>query len=58
MLQHDNARPRIARMSTQFLEAENVPVLAWPAHSLDMSPFEHLWMLLKRSGPTFQHPTT
>ncbi len=31
MLQHDNARPHVARICTQFLEAENIPVLAWPA---------------------------
>ncbi len=28
MLQHDNARPRVVRICTQFLEAENIPVLA------------------------------
>ncbi len=28
MLQHDNARPHVARICTQFLEAENIPVLA------------------------------
>ena len=28
MLQHDNARPHVARICTQFLEVENVPVLA------------------------------
>ncbi len=27
----DKARPHVARISTQFLEAENIPVLAWPA---------------------------
>ncbi len=31
MLQHANARPHVARICTQFLEAENIPVLAWPA---------------------------
>ncbi len=36
MLQHDNARPHVARVCTQFLEAENIPVLAWPAYSPDM----------------------
>lgn len=34
------ARPRVARICTQFLEAENVPVLAWPAYSPDMSRIE------------------
>uniref|UniRef100_A0AAR2K4U7 Tc1-like transposase DDE domain-containing protein n=1 Tax=Pygocentrus nattereri TaxID=42514 RepID=A0AAR2K4U7_PYGNA len=42
MLQHDNARPHVARICTQFLEAENIPVLAWPAYSPDMSPIEHV----------------
>ncbi len=48
MLQHDNARPHVARICTQFLEAENIPVLAWPAYSLDMSPIEHVWDALDR----------
>ena len=42
MFQHDNARPHVARIFTQFQEAENVPVLPWPAYSPDMSPpIEH-----------------
>ena len=43
LLQHDNTRPHVARICTQFLEAENIVVLAWPAYSLDMSPIEHAW---------------
>ncbi len=46
MLQHDNARPHVARICKQFLEAENIPVLAWPAyrscHPLNM--FGMLWI--------------
>ncbi len=48
MLQHDNARPHVARICPQFLEAENIPVLAWPAYSPDMSPIEHVWDALDR----------
>ncbi len=48
MLQHDNAWPRVARICTQFLEAENIPVLAWPAFLPDMSPIEHVWDPLDR----------
>uniref|UniRef100_A0AAZ3QA78 Tc1-like transposase DDE domain-containing protein n=1 Tax=Oncorhynchus tshawytscha TaxID=74940 RepID=A0AAZ3QA78_ONCTS len=43
MFQHDNARPHVARICTQFLEAENVPVLPWPAFSPDMSLIELFW---------------
>jgi transposase len=49
MFQHDNARPHVARICTQFLEAENVPVLPWPAYSPDMSPIEHVWDALVQS---------
>ncbi len=48
MLQHDNARPHVARICTQFLEAENIPVLAWQAYSPDMSPIEHIRDALDR----------
>ncbi len=48
MLQHDNARPHVARICTQFLEAENIPVLAWPVYSPDTSPMEHVWEALDR----------
>ncbi len=50
MLQHDNARPHVARISTQFLEAKNIPVLAWPAYSPDMSLIEQF---LGCSGSTY-----
>ncbi len=43
-----NARPHVARICTKFLEAENIPVLVWPAYSLDMSPIEHVWDALDR----------
>ncbi len=48
MLHYDNVRPHVARICTQFLEAENIPVLAWPAYSQDLSPIEHVWDALGR----------
>ncbi len=49
MLQHDNARPHVVKICTQFLEAENIPVLACPAYSPDMiSPIEHVCDALDR----------
>jgi hypothetical protein len=46
MLQHDNAQPHITKICTQFLEAENVPVLACAAYSPDMSPIKQVWNAL------------
>ncbi|KAL7861636.1 hypothetical protein SRHO_G00130770 [Serrasalmus rhombeus] len=48
MLQHGNAQTHVAVICTQFQEAEIIPVLAWPAYSLDMSPIEHVWDALDR----------
>ena len=48
MFQHDNAQTHVARICTQFLEAENVPVLPWCAYLPDMSPIEHVWDSLDR----------
>ena len=48
MFDHDIEGPHVARICTQFLEAENVLVLLWPAYSPDMSPIEHVWDALDR----------
>ncbi len=40
--------PMLQVICTQFLEADNIPVLAWPAYSPDMSPIEHVWDALDR----------
>ena len=48
LFQHNDARPHVARICTQFPEAENVSVLPRPAYSPDMSPIEHVWDALDR----------
>ena len=48
LYQQDNARPHSARLTTDFLGQNNVPVLPWTAFSPDLSPIEHLWDQLGR----------
>jgi hypothetical protein len=48
VFQHGHARPNVARICSQFMEAENVPFLPWPAYSPDMSPIERVWDALDR----------
>ncbi len=46
MLQHDNARPHVARICTQFLETENIPVPGQHTHRTcpPLSMFGMLWI--------------
>ena len=46
--QHDNARPHVARIVTQYLQQHDVHVLPWPAFSPDLFPIEHAWDELDR----------
>ncbi len=48
-LQDDNARPHRAAAVREFLEAEGVEQLPWPACSPDMNPIEHAWDALGRA---------
>ena len=43
IFQQDNARPHTARVSMNFLGANNIAVLPWPSLSPDMAPIEHVW---------------
>lgn len=48
-LQDDNARPHRARLVREFLDAEDVQQMPWPACSPDMNPIEHAWDALGRA---------
>ncbi|GFT46333.1 transposable element Tc1 transposase [Trichonephila clavipes] len=50
IFQHDNARPRTARVAQDFLR--HFQTLPWPARSPDLSPAEHVWDQLKRQMPS------
>ena len=54
--QHDNATPHTAVITRNFLNANNVHLLPWPARSPDMSPIEHLWDHLGRRIRQRQQP--
>ena len=43
LFQQDNATPHKARITMDFLNVNNVPLLPWPARSPDLSPIEHVW---------------
>lgn len=40
---HPQPSTHVSRICAQFLEADNIPVLTWPADSLDTSPIQHVW---------------
>ena len=42
VFQQDNARCPVARHTMNFLQANHVNVVDWPARSPDISPIEHL----------------
>ena len=52
----DNARCHVAHVCHDFLNQNHIPVLPWPALSLDLSPIEHLWDELGRRVRHHQNP--
>jgi len=47
ILMDDNARPHTARVVEQYLQAETIDCIDWPARSPDINPIEHAWDLLQ-----------
>lgn len=48
VFQDDNARPHRARIIGEYLHAESIDTIEWPAMSPDMSPIEHVWDFIGR----------
>ena len=48
LLMHDNARPDVARIVTEYLQEVNIPQIEWPPLSPDLNPIEHVWDMLGR----------
>ena len=58
IFQQDNARPNTARISTDFINNQNIRNLPWPARSPDLSPIEHVWDILGRNVRSRHHVRT
>ena len=55
LLQQDDARPHVARVTSHYLCQNNINVIDdWPAHSADLNPIEHCWDYLKKRIRKFQ----
>ena len=49
IFQNDNARPHRAHIADDYLRANNVNRMNWPAMSPDLSCIEHVWDVLGKA---------
>jgi transposase len=50
---HDNAPCHTSASVKEWLKAQHVKVLDWPANSPDMNPIEHVWKYLEKRVRTY-----
>ena len=57
IFQHDNDPKHTSKITTKYLEDNNVMVLDWPSNSPDLNPIENMWSILKSNVKKREYKT-